>query len=354
MSATPTTATEAPQQESQDFDAALDAYVSARTAPAAGEGSPAPVAVPAATAPAAEPARAEVPATPPATPAATESDDDDEALPLDQRFTRAQRREQRITQAQQAADQARQEAERKMWSYQGNLIQAQNRAKQLEGERDDLKRQTTDVDARENARWEAAIRTAPESSDDPAVLTRAQVQYHYDVDKRERALAAKEAAQSLKEKQSEEQATWQREQLRVQAESGMRQHAVSGIVDAIGPAIQELGLPATEVRDIIARLQSPETALLIQNLPAYDPDPQKMDVHKYRTFLATQVEQEIGRRKVAYEERQAATNRKQAAQAGTFRPEQPVGAAGGPAPGKSWEAMDADEAVDAWWSATGR
>lgn len=341
MSATPEQ--DVPQQD-QDFDAALDAYVEQRTAPVAGEAQPAPARQ---TPPAATDAPP-VETPPPAATPASEPDDDDEQLPVDQRFARAQRREARIA-ADKAAAEARfatAEAARRHAESQINGYQGRN--KQLETQVKDLKAATQNQDAQVNKWWEEAIESAPTVPTIEGQQSKAELQRLYAIDRKEREINAKAAEQELVTKQQAEQAEWARTQTRTAAETGMRQHAVAEIVGAIGPTARDLGLPEAEVKDIVAWLQSPEIAITIASLPPIDPDPAKWDVHKYRGYLLSQADARLVARKAEYEQRQVATN--VAAAKDVYRAEQPVGAAGGPPGKKAFADMDFDEAMDDWYA----
>jgi hypothetical protein len=303
---------DAPQHDERDFDARADALFAESAAPDTG------------TPPEAQPERQDAEEAP-AVPAAsgdTDADDDDESLPIDQRFERARRREERITREVEEARQAVEAERRRVLSFQGNLAQAQQRQKALEAERDQFKELAQDENARLNRMWEDGIAATPDPS------ARADLQRQYDFDRQTRELAAEKRQLDFEKAQREQEQASFREAQRGAAEQGIRQHAISEIARAIAPTAEALGLPASEVKDLVAALERPEVAILLQNLPAYDPDPNKWDVHKYRAMVLAQTDQAIAQRTAAYRERQAGQTRQELGQT-TYRAEQPVGAGGG-------------------------
>jgi hypothetical protein len=243
-------------------------------------------------------------------------------LPLETRFARAQRREQRQATERETLAAERQRAIDQANGYKGSLVQAQQRQKALEAERDQFKELAQDENARLNRMWEDGIAATP----DPA--ERADLQRRYDFDRQTRELAAEKRQLEFEKAQREQEQASFREAQRGAAEQGIRQHAISEIARAIAPTAEALGLPASEVKDLVAALERPEVAILLQNLPAYDPDPNKWDVHKYRSMVLAQTDQAIAQRAAAYRERQAGQTRQELGQT-TYRAEQPVGAGGG-------------------------
>lgn len=305
-------AQDAPERAAPDFDAAADQLFAEtdapeQDAPATGQ----PTAAPAEAAPAQQ-----------AAPAEDEPDDDDEGLPLETRFARAQRRERKIAAERETLATERQRAIDQANGYKGSLVQAQQRTKALEAERDEFKELAQNENARINRMWEDGIR----ATEDPSA--RADLQRQYDFDRQTRDLAAQQRQLEFEKAQREQEVATFREAQRGAAEQGIRQHAIPEIARAIVPTAASLGLPASEVRDLVAALERPEVAILVQNLPAYDPDPNKWDVHKYRSMVLAETDQELARRAAAYRERQAGATRQELAQT-TYRPEQPVGAGGG-------------------------
>jgi hypothetical protein len=304
-------AQDAPDRAAPDFDAAAEQLFAETDAPQDAPAAAQPTAAPAEAAPVQE-----------AAPAQDEPDDDDEALPIEERFARAQRQVARIRQQAEEAfarqaeiDAARKHAEAQVNGYKG-------RVKQLEGERDQFKELAQDENARLNKMWEDGIAATP----DPA--ERADLQRRYDFDRQTRELAAEKRQIEFEKAQREQEQANFREAQRGAAEQGIRQHAISEIARAIAPTAEALGLPASEVKDLVAALGRPEVAILLQNLPAYDPDPNKWDVHKYRSMVLAQTDQAIAQRAAAYRERQAGQTRQELGQT-TYRAEQPVGGGGG-------------------------
>lgn len=235
------------------------------------------------------------------------------------------------------AERQRQETERKMWSYQGNLMQAQQRQKVIEAERDQFKTLATDANARDNQRWEAAIKQAPDEQ------TRQLWQQQYDADRTLREAKAEREALALERQQSQEAQDFQRTQYRSQAETAIRGGVLGEIAGAIPRAAQAIGLPSEEVKDLLAELNSPQNQLLMRSLPVHDPDPSKPDVDKYRAWLIQKFDHDLMARKQAYESRQIDTNRQQAQ--GVYRGEQPVGG-GGTAIPDTTRGLSFDDAFD--------
>lgn len=242
-------------------------------------------------------------------------DADDPALPVEERIARAERR---------SAKEARAEAEharRQAATYKGLVTREQTRAKQIEAELAEAKRLASDFDAQRNKQWEDLIRA---TADDD---TRKYYQREYDLDRKERELAARDREAEIKAKQAEELATHERTERLTQAETAARSSAVGEIAQAVPLAAQELGLPASEYRDIMAWLNSPEVQLNARHLPIISSDPDAMTLTQYRDNLATRAEEILVQRASAYQERQAAKNREAAKS--VYRGDQPVGGGGG-------------------------
>ncbi len=308
-----------------DFDAAVDAYVEQGQPAAGGETPPARPATP---------APADVPAPVAAAPVATpadEPDDDDETLPFDQRFTRAQARETRIK-AEAEAERTRLEkfAKDQANGYQGRLKQEQTRAAALEAERDRFKQQADDTNAAINGIWEARIA----STTDPEERAAWQAQYDFDRTKREVEAERKQIA--LEREQQQQQATRVKEEQIGAATEGMRQHVVPSLVGPMEEFATAIGLPIAELADIRATLHSrPMQQMFARMTPE--------ELHTYRNELGEGIFEEIAQRSQAFKTRQAGANRKEAAT--VYRAEQPVGAGGGTQQ-RPWEDLDFDEAVD--------
>lgn len=270
----------------------------------------------------------QAPAQPAATPGEDEPDDDDEALPFEQRFARSNRREQKLQAERDSIAAERQRAIDQANGYKGNLAQEKARREAAEADRSDFERRLTDANAQRDADYQAAINAAPDARDGTGTPTKADLTQAWNIEKRERDVAQKEARLNFQEQQKAEQDKRLHAEHVGNLEHGIRQHAIPELVQAI-PRYAELhGLPASEVRDVIARLNTPEVLIAMQNMPVKTSDPQAWDVDKYRTFLADQAQEEIVRRAAAYKERQAGATRQELAQT-TYRQEQPVGQAGG-------------------------
>jgi hypothetical protein len=310
-------AQDAPDRAAPDFDAAADQLFAETDAPQDAPAAAQPTAAPAEAAPVQE-----------AAPAQDEPDDDDEGLPLETRFSRAQRREQRLAAERETLATERQRAIDQANGYKGNLVQEKRRREEAEAKSADFEKALTNANTRRDAEYEAAIRYAPDEPDGTGRPTKTDLTRDWNVEKRERDVAQKEARIQFAEQQREEEIKTWRETQRGEAERGVRQHAISEIARAIAPTAEALGLPASEVKDLVAALERPEVAILLQNLPAYDPDPNKWDVHKYRSMVLAQTDQAIAQRAAAYRERQAGQTRQELGQT-TYRAEQPVGAGGG-------------------------
>lgn len=310
-----------------DFDSAVDAYVEQGQPAAAGDTPPARPATP---------APADVPApvaAAPVAPPADEPDDDDETLTIDQRFARAQRREQKITARQAELTTERQRAIDQANGYKGNLAQEKARREAIEAERDRFKGLAESENARIDHLWAEAIA----QTDDPT--QKAELQRRYDFDRRERELAEKEAQIAFKAQQEIEQAERVKQEQVGAATEGMRQHVVPSLVGPMEEFATAIGLPLAELADIRATLNSRPMRQMFARLTPEE-------LHAYRNELGEGIFEEIAQRAQAFKTRQTATNRQEAAT--VYRAEQPVGAGGG-RPGKTWDEMDIDEALDAMY-----
>lgn len=322
MSATIEPTEEAPEQERPSFDEAF-AALPRGDAPAedvsdAGQTDGRP-----------DQARASAPG---ATQEAGEPDDDDEQLPLDQRFARSQRRETREKAAREAAEAryaeteaARRHAESQVNGYKG-------RTKQLESERDRFKDLAENENARLNTMWEDAIKMA----DDPG--QRADLQDRYERDRDRRELAAEKAQIAFEKQQAQEQVTRTKEAQKTDAAEGMRRYAIPDLLQEIEDYAAQLGLPREEIADIRDTLTAPTMALLVRRM-----DP--LELHQYRTNLGQAAAQELPQRLQAYRERQAGANRQEARQ--VYRAEQPIGQGGGGDEMEDLKGLDFDQAFDA-------
>lgn len=308
--------TDAPQQEEvRSFEDAADALF-------AQDAAPAPQDTPAAQQPSPEATEPEAPT--PAASATVDDDADDESLDVAERIARAERRATKQSQAEIAAAKAEAEAEkRRVLSFQGNLEQEKRRRQQIEAERDEARRLANDADARDDARWNELIN----STTDPA--TKAQYQQMFADDKARRDLAREKREWELQKQQQQEEANFTREQQRQAAEAVVRQSAVGEIVTAVDRYIADIGLPASEIADVKAWLNSPEVQLNAQHLPIVATRQGEYTVNDFRDNLLQRADQVIQQRLTAYQERQAAQNRAEAKE--TYRPEKPVGQ-GGAAP----------------------
>lgn len=327
-----------PVPQSDDFDAALDAYVDG-AAPARQD----------ATAPVAEPAKAEVaqPATAPSTAATTATDDDDSddaALPVETRFTRAQKREARLATEREQARQQAAEASRQVLSYQGNLKQEADRRREIAAERDDLKKRLESEEARIESYWQDAIKTAPEEQ-------KAAYREAYELDKAKREIATERQQIDLAKQQRQRQ----HEELRQRSEQEARHYAIAEPLQALDEEARQAGLPIALLKPIKDWLTSPEVQIATRTLPLKTDTvppadinqwgPQHLDdLDKYRTWVVYQTIRGFDHFKQQHEQQQLAQNQKKAAE--TYQPEKPVGAGVGRQQ-RAWDEMDFDEAMDA-------
>lgn len=332
MSATP------PVPQPDDFDAAVDAFVSG-AAPAEQD----------TTVPVAEPPKAEAtqPATAPSTVATTATDDDsdDEALPVETRFTRAQKREERSKAERETLAAERDAEKRRALSYQGNLAQEAERRKQLTVELAQEKQKAASETARIESYWQEAIKAAPEEQ-------KAAYQEAYELDKEKRQIAAdKQEIQAAKDLVAQFG-----EQRRTQGVQEMRQHATTELPMLIDQFAQANKLPATLFNPVKEYVDSPIMRALAKSLqqpfseqylpgdPASWPIDQLDSVHALRLHLQAQAENGLAYYTAQHEQEQIKRNVAKAAD--TYQPEKAVGA-GGAAP-RSFNDMDFDEAVDAF------
>jgi hypothetical protein len=267
---------------------------------------------PAAAKPAPEqpPAREEV-----AQPAAEESDDDDESLPVDKRFERAQKREARLrTQAEEAAAD-REKARRQAASFKGHMTQAQAKAAAIERERDEFRKLAESTDAREDKRWEDAIKLAPDEA------TRREWEREFALDKRERAAerAAKEEELVSQRKEVD------RTQAVSAAEADLRASVLPSLKAIVEGHAESLQLPVSEVQDLLRWVDSPEVRMLAHTLKVA-PDPRQDQLTAYLEETAMRLVGEIDQRGAQFEEKRAAQNRREAGK--VYRQEQPIGGGG--------------------------
>lgn len=331
-----------PVPQPDDFDAALDAYVSG-AAPAQ-QDTAAPVAEPAraeADQPATEPSATD---TPTPTTATDDDDSDDESLPVEARFTRARKREARLAAEREALAAERDAEKRRALSYQGNLAQEQKRREQMAAERDDLKKRLESEEARIEAYWQDAIKSAPPEQ-------KAAYEEAYQLDKEKRQIATERQQIDLAKQQREREAQEQRQF----SEQAARHYAIAEVVEALDGEAQHAGIPREALQPIRDWLTSPEVALVVRNLPlrtATTP-PQDIaqwrpehidDLDKYRSWVIWNAARGVDHFKAQHEQQQLARNRAKAAE--TYQPEKPVGAGVGKVE-RAWDDLDFDEAMDA-------
>lgn len=339
-----------PVPQPDDFDTAVDAFVGGAAQP---QGSPAP-------APVADPPQSEAaqPATAPQQQAqepttTPESDDsDDEALDIAERFTRAQKREQRLRESAKAEVEAER---RKVLSYQGNLAQEAKRREALAADLERHKALLADENQRLDGIWDNAIAQAPEQSDDPRIATKSELRQHYDLQKRERDLAQKEQQARF----VEEQAQQQQQAARETHFQTMREVATAELPILLDQAAQALGLPATLLTPVKEYVNSPAVRALARRLPIFpegqalagDPAGWQLDqigsLHELRQHLERQAE--LGLDHFTKQHQAGAVKENVQAATKTYRQEQPIGAATAKR-GKDWAEMDEDEAFDAWFA----
>jgi len=322
MSATPEPTQEAPEQERPSFDEAF-AALPRGDAPAEDVSETGQ--------PDERPTQAQATA-PGASQAADEPDDDDEQLPYDQRFARAQRREQRITARQAEIMAERQRAIDQANGYKGNLAQEKARREAIEAERDRFKTLAENENARLNSMWEEAIKLA----DDPN--QRADLQDRYERDRDRREIAAEKDRMAFERDQQQQQATRVKQDQIETATQGLRQHVIPSLVEPMEQFAQVLGLPATEFADIRATLNSRPMQQLFARL-----SPEELDA--YRNELGEGIFTELAQRNLARKQRETGQNRDEARQ--VYRAEQPVGQGGGGSDLESLGGLDFDEAFAA-------
>jgi hypothetical protein len=250
---------------------------------------------------------------------AEEPDDDDEALPVETRFQRSQRREQRVTAERERLAAEKAQAEQVASTWRGRHQAEQEARRHIEAERDTLKAQTDSNNAYLNTLWEDAIQRA-----DPT--DRADLQRQYDIDRREREVKAKEAAQELSSKQRDERARTVHQTQLSQVEQLTRRYAIGELVEELPERAAALGLERGDYADIEGYLRGPEVALLTATLPVRDPDPNKPDLDKYRRYQQARLEGELARRAEAKRAQRVERNRDEAT--GRFKPERALATAG--------------------------
>lgn len=267
-----------------------------------------------------EPSETTTPAPDDTRPAASDSDDDDPALPVETRFERSQRREAKALTAAEEAAKERATAARQAASYKGHMTTAQTALEALKQERDEFRKLATDADAREDRRWEEAIKVAPDEE------TRRQWQREFALDQRERASARKAKEEELAAERVRQVSDFTHTQRVSAAESDLRASVVPSLRAIVEGHAQSLSLPASELADLVRWVESPELELLAGTLPV-SADPRQDRLTAYLEQTAQRLVGELDQRAAAFEEKRAAQNRKEAAK--TYRPEVPVGAGGG-------------------------
>lgn len=327
-----------PVPQPDDFDAAVDAFVGG-AAPAEQD----------TTAPVAEPPKAEAtqPATAPttaATPATDDDDSDDEALPVETRFTRAQKREARLATEREALAAERDAEKRRALSYQGNLAQEAERRKQLAAELAEKTKRLESEEARIESYWQDAIKSAPPEQ-------KAAYEEAYELDKAKREIATERQQIELAKQQRQQQ----HEELRQRSEQEARHYAIAEPLQALDEEARQAGLPVELLKPIKDWLTSPEVQIATRTLPLKTDTvppadinqwgPQHLDdLDKYRTWVVYQTIRGFDHFKQQHEQQQIKRNVAKAAD--TYQPEKAVGA-GGAAP-RNFNDLDFDEAVDAF------